>query len=272
LALGINEMRVVDTPYTISCSRGLPKTFTFNNAIEPLDSADTDPDLTNNAKTLDLLVDCVIPVAIDIHPHNPNNPVNLKGNGVLPVAILSNAEFQFDATTVDPNTVFLAGAPVRPFGNNSDKVILQDVNQDGLMDAVVHIEVNQLNLSAGDTVAVMVGKTFPQSVVGDPQPPGPISFTGQDFVNIVPDSNHGNGQAEPGGNAGAVIPLPTAALPSVATPEPLPTEPELPTETAVPPTEESLTAVPTEETSAEDAAPTQASEAGDAGGGDLGGS
>ena len=93
------------------------------------------------------------------------------------------------------------------------------------MDAVVHIEVNQLNLQPTDTSAVLVGKTFPQSVAGDSQPPGRISFTGQDFVNIVPD------QSPPGHNSSdpsnpVVIPLPTAPPASA------------PTEDAVAPTEE----------------------------------
>ena len=49
-------------------------------------------------------------VAIDIRPGSERNPVNPKSNGVLPVAIFSSETF--DATQVDPSTVFLAGAPV----------------------------------------------------------------------------------------------------------------------------------------------------------------
>jgi len=131
---------------------------------------------------------------------------------------MSNSEFAFDATTIDPNTVFLAGAPVRPFGNDPDRILFQDVNQDGLMDAVVHIEVNQLNLLPTDTIAVLIGKTFPQSVQGDPQAPGRISFTGQDFVNIVPDQSP-PGQNSSDESSAVVVPLPTAPPTSVVTEE-----------------------------------------------------
>ena len=51
---------------------------------------------------------------IDIKPTSCPNPANVstKGNGVLPVAIVSSADF--DATQVDPVTVLLEGvAPLR---------------------------------------------------------------------------------------------------------------------------------------------------------------
>ncbi len=53
-------------------------------------------------------------VPIDIKPTSCPNPANVstKGNGVLPVAIVSSADF--DATQVDPDTVRLEGvAPIR---------------------------------------------------------------------------------------------------------------------------------------------------------------
>ncbi len=51
-------------------------------------------------------------VSVDIKPGSCPNPVNLQSNGVVSVAIVSTVDF--DATTVDPSTVTLAGVvPVR---------------------------------------------------------------------------------------------------------------------------------------------------------------
>jgi len=45
---------------------------------------------------------------VDVRPGDDNDVVNPGANGVLPVAILSESDF--DATTVDPLSVQLAGA------------------------------------------------------------------------------------------------------------------------------------------------------------------
>ena len=47
-------------------------------------------------------------VTVDIKPGTFPNSINLGSNGVVPVAILSTDTF--DATTVDPRSVTLAGA------------------------------------------------------------------------------------------------------------------------------------------------------------------
>src|SRR5262249_54967421 len=120
---------------------------------------------------------------------------------------------------------------------------------------------NQLNLLPTDTVATLVGKTFPQSVEGDPQPPGRISFTGHDFVNIVPD------QSPPGKNPPdtSVVPLPSepTSVPSVEIVAP-PTEaatdvPTVPTDEATPTpvaTAETTDAIPPSDSTNTDAATT----------------
>jgi hypothetical protein len=48
-----------------------------------------------------------VEVAIDIKPESCPNPLNVKGKGVLPVAILGTADF--DVTEIDPATVKLEG-------------------------------------------------------------------------------------------------------------------------------------------------------------------
>ena len=52
----------------------------------------------------------VVTVTIDIKPGSYPNPINMGSHGVTPVAIVSTVDF--DATTVNPETVSLAGAGV----------------------------------------------------------------------------------------------------------------------------------------------------------------
>ncbi len=106
-------------------------------------------------------------VTLDIKPGDAPNDINLRARGVVPVAILSSADF--DATTVNPATVTFAGAPV---GGNGGS--FADVNGDGLLDLVLHFEISALELNPGDTEAPLEGQTFDG-----------FSITGTDTVNIV---------------------------------------------------------------------------------------
>jgi hypothetical protein len=112
-------------------------------------------------------------VAIDIKPGNFPNSINLGSNGTVPVAILSSASF--DATTVDPTTVTLAGASVALRGHGTPNASVQDVNGDGLLDLVVHVSTDALQLSETDTQAVLTGETFSGQLI-----------QGSDSIRVVP--------------------------------------------------------------------------------------
>src|SRR5262245_10914510 len=74
-------------------------------------------------------------VAIDIQPGSDPNILRLRSAGVIPVAILSSPTF--DARTIDPHTVSLAGAGVKTVGKRDrPRCHEQDVNGDGLVDLV----------------------------------------------------------------------------------------------------------------------------------------
>lgn len=100
-----------------------------------------------------------ITVAIDIKPGSSPNSINLSSAGVVPVAILGSATF--DATQVDPESVTLAGAAVRLIGRGSKFACSkEDVNGDGLVDLICHVETAQFMIEPGSTSALMTGTTF----------------------------------------------------------------------------------------------------------------
>ncbi|MHC4153844.1 MAG: right-handed parallel beta-helix repeat-containing protein [Planctomycetota bacterium] len=117
----------------------------------------------------------VLVVAIDIKPGSYPNAINLGSHGLIPVAILSSADF--DATTVDPETVELAGAGVAVRGKSNKYMAQQeDVNGDGLLDLINHVATENLDPnSLQDGYAVLIGSTF-----------GGEEITGTDEITIVP--------------------------------------------------------------------------------------
>ncbi len=103
--------------------------------------------------------ECVIDVNIDIKPDSDPNSINLGSKGNVPVAIFSTPDF--DATTIDPTTVTLAGASVKLKGKGTPMASFEDVNGDTLLDIIVHIDTTALEgLSMGDMDVVLNGETY----------------------------------------------------------------------------------------------------------------
>lgn len=116
-----------------------------------------------------------INVAIDIKPGSDPNSINLSSAGVIPVAILSSTSF--DATTVNPDTITLAGASVKVTGKSGKYLChTEDVNNDALPDLVCQVYTAEFMIETGETVAVLLAKTFDNK-----------SIRGEDNVRIVPD-------------------------------------------------------------------------------------
>lgn len=114
----------------------------------------------------------VITVGIDIMPGGHPNAINLRAQGTLPVAILGSAEF--NVADVDPTSVRLAGAGVVIKKNGEPMASVDDVNGDGFMDLVVHVARSDLQVNAGDTEAMLEGKTYDGK-----------TFQGKDSVKII---------------------------------------------------------------------------------------
>jgi len=116
-----------------------------------------------------------ISINIDIKPGSFPNSINLNSAGVIPVAILSSGTF--DAMTVDPDTISLAGASIKLVGRSERALAhAEDVNWDGLLDLVSQVVTEQLLLEAGNSIAVLEATTFDG-----------IDIRGEDSVNIIPD-------------------------------------------------------------------------------------
>ncbi len=111
--------------------------------------------------------------SIDIKPSSYPNSINLGSNGTVPVAIFSTPEL--DATIIDPLTVTLASAPVKLKGNGTAMYSFQDINNDGLLDLVVHVSAEALQLSETDEVANLIGYTSDLTEI-----------IGNDTIRVVP--------------------------------------------------------------------------------------
>jgi hypothetical protein len=103
-------------------------------------------------------------VTIDVKPGDPVPTINLHSKGTTAVAVLSGAGF--DARDVDPATVRLEGAPVAVKPNGTFMASAEDVDGDGRLDLVLHVETQAFTtLLVGDTSADLTGATFAGAAV-----------------------------------------------------------------------------------------------------------
>jgi hypothetical protein len=154
----------------------------FIEASVPIQTLKTlTPDLTgfrllttNDLSTIaTYTLQLAIPVALDIKPGDSENRISLTGGGVIPVAITSSEDF--DATTVNPETIFLSSAPVRLAGQSGHSLCQhRDVNGDSLVDLVCDVEATTF-VDPGEAPAELVAKTFDDQAI-----------KGTDIVRIVP--------------------------------------------------------------------------------------
>jgi N-acetylneuraminic acid mutarotase len=154
-------------------ARSLVGAADLSNIIYAVGGRDSSFAITDRVEALAPSQDTTITVTIDIKPGSFPNSINLGSNGTVPVAIFSTATF--DAMAVDPLTVTLAGAQVKLKGKGTPQASFEDINGDGLLDLVVHVSTEALQLSEGDTEAVLEGRTF-----------GGTLIRGVDSVRIVP--------------------------------------------------------------------------------------
>ena len=122
----------------------------------------------NTEYLLDQLPVTVITVDIDIKPDDVPNSINPKSKGVIPVAVLTDQNF--DATTVDVSTVVFGPAGAPPVHNGH----IEDVDGDGDDDLMLHFNTQDTDIQCGDTEATLSGKTL-----------GGEAIEGSDSINTV---------------------------------------------------------------------------------------
>lgn len=110
-------------------------TFTFDMSF-----GKTPDDAVQNF--IDANVEPVIEVEIDVKPGSDENPLNLKSQGLLPVAVLTTEEF--DAQTVDPETAMLVDPEILVSPTTATKSAVEDVDEDGDLDLLLFFDVADL--------------------------------------------------------------------------------------------------------------------------------
>jgi hypothetical protein len=114
----------------------------------------------------------VIPIQIDVKPGELQNPIQSKGNGTIPVAILSSATFDAPRDMNRQSLTFGRTGDEMSFASCSDR--LQDVNGDGLVDQICHFFTASTGFQVGDMQAILKGATSDGAL-----------FTGSDSVKIL---------------------------------------------------------------------------------------
>ena len=104
-------------------------------------------------------------VQIDVKPRYTANTVNLQSLVPLPAVVFTTAEF--DATTINPGTVWMADAA--PF-----RAVMGDVNGDGNNDMTFYFRIQDLNVTLDTTRVTLIGETY-----------GGELIAGTDRVNVV---------------------------------------------------------------------------------------
>lgn len=113
-------------------------------------------------------------VAIDVKPGSTTNSINLASAGVVPVGIMGSETF--DVSTVDPETVSLAGASVKLVGKGSKYLCQEEyLNDDDFVDLLCKIETEQLLINEGESIVVLEARQFDGK-----------SIRGEDNIRIVP--------------------------------------------------------------------------------------
>jgi hypothetical protein len=134
-----------------------------------------------------------IEVAVDIKPTSCPNPLNVKNNGVLPVAIVGTEDF--DVTTVDPASVRLIGvAPIRcsledvvtpfePYLGKESEYDCTEEGPDGYLDLTLKFDVQEIvevlgEVNDGDVMVLLLTGNLYEEYDGTP-------IVGEDVVIIL---------------------------------------------------------------------------------------
>lgn len=151
---------IVDQDVAVSCVPASGTLFALGDTLVTCTAID---DYSNSSEPVTFTVTVYVPLVIDVKPdgdvdpENDVNPLNLNGNGVVPIAILGSADF--DVTLVDPDSVVAMADdstidPALPVHSGH----IEDVNGDGFDDYVFHFR--EYELGATDATETIVLSAF----------------------------------------------------------------------------------------------------------------
>jgi uncharacterized repeat protein (TIGR01451 family) len=183
-ALEVGEPQSREVTFSITCLEPGFHTLQFSSSIAPASAADSDPNPFNNSAQATIEIDCVIPVAINVHPGSYPNSVRTNST-ITPIAVLTTDVGEYglplpvDASTIEPaNVIFgpeaaiAAGGPGAPPRDDrlrledSRELVVPEVIQDGDLDAIFHFRTRLAGLDPTDSVGcvrgelVIAGETF----------------------------------------------------------------------------------------------------------------
>ncbi len=128
------------------------------------------------------IISSFIPVVIDIKPGSDPNTINLKSKGVTPVAVLTDEFFNAENVVID--SVLFAGVSPK-------KGKLEDVDNDGDLDLILHFETQDLQLTPEDIEATLTGQLTDDSLIKGTDSikiisPGKSKKQSQDLIGLIP--------------------------------------------------------------------------------------
>ena len=131
-------------------------------------------------------------VRADVNPGNAQNPIPLGSHRPISLALFDTPAktphgTPVEVAKIDPSTVRLAGASMKRNRQGEPEFSYRDVDKDGVVDLLVHFDVDELQLEPGTDVAQVAAATFAGA-----------RLRGSDQVRVV---GHGGGrQARRDGN------------------------------------------------------------------------
>ena len=143
-----------------------------------LRGCDSDDCVTDTA-IVNVLAREPLEVQVDVKPGDRRNSINLRSRGVIPVAILSDPDFDAVAEIRPENASGIMFGNASPAHDPAGHV--GDVDGDGDLDVVLHYRTQETGISEGDLEACISGET----TSGE--------FLGCDSIRITPGSSRGRG-------------------------------------------------------------------------------
>ena len=128
-------------------------------------------DNAGNSAAASHTVTVLLVADVDVKPGSDVNPLNLNGNGVVPVAILGSATF--DVTDIDVDSVAVGPDGASPVHGGH----IEDVNDDGIADLVVHVREGDMGIDTATPGGTILTLEVTGTIDG-------IAFSGSDDVRI----------------------------------------------------------------------------------------